>query len=140
MKNGVTRIEFINFGEKIQAIASKDSRKCNDDQSVLSILCATDWIRILVVCNKSTEIVTIEVELSPPTEKGGVSHSQNLVRNRYSKMIDNLNYLLRLNEMSFILKTSEEDCLWTASLEVKGNLESSMFEILLPPGAQNIVD
>ena len=121
-----------------QVIASKDSASCSEDQSIISILCATDWIRILVLSNQSKDSVTIEVELSPPMGGPGLFHDQTSVRQRSSEMIENLDYLLRLNDAGFLLRISEEDCLWTASLEVTGDLELSIFSILLPPGAREI--
>jgi hypothetical protein len=121
-----------------QVIANRDSSECDDDQSVLSVLCATDWIRILVVCNPETDLVTIEIELSPPLSDSDSQQDRLDVELRFAGMIDHLNYLLRLGNIGFILKTSEEDCLWSASLPVKGELDSSIFQQMIPPVTQNI--
>jgi hypothetical protein len=120
-----------------QTITAMDSSEC-DDQSVISILCATEWIRILVVCNQDTDSVNIEVELSPPPSDSDSQQDPSQVESRFTGMIDHLNYLLKLGSEGFVLKTSEEDCLWTASLEVKGEVEPSIFEKLVPPETQSI--
>jgi hypothetical protein len=116
-----------------EAITTSDVSTFAEDQSVLSVLHTTDWVRIIIVQGNETGL-QIEVELSPPQR---TAEDQNEMIQKFTGMIVHLKYLLQLGHSGFSLSTSEEDCLWTATLGIDDDIESSIFELILPPESRN---
>jgi hypothetical protein len=113
-----------------------DSSNCNEDGESTVNLFQSDWTRILLVrsIEKPNE-VQIEVESSLP--KFGTAEVNKtegvVVGNLVKEMIDQLQYLLKLQESGFTLDVIGQECLWTASKTFDCAPDENMFQLLLPP-------
>jgi hypothetical protein len=121
-----------------------NSSNMTDEGDSISVLCQTNWIRIVLV-RKSDEpnVVTIEVESSLPKCAGVYSSpktnssSTELLEmddsELLSGMITHLQYMQRLHELGFDLEIIGPDCLWTAYSEFESMPSRKTFEVLVPP-------
>jgi len=72
----------------------------------------------------------IEVEHSYPRVFG---LDQTQLSDAVLSMIAHLHYILKLQKNSFTLELTDDDYLWTATLEINEEPEDQLFEILIPP-------
>jgi hypothetical protein len=104
-----------------------------EGESILT-LCKTSWVRVLIV-RKYSGPDSVEVELSlPDCDGSGMSpYSRELVDSLLSSMKKHLEYLERLLHEGFRLDLIANDCLWTASYEIRKSPEKEFFDLLVPP-------
>ncbi|MFW9808723.1 MAG: hypothetical protein ACFFE6_04990 [Candidatus Thorarchaeota archaeon] len=108
-----------------------------EEEEDVSVLCETEWIRILAVRNNETpEVRRIEVEVSlPPQSNVGTPDDivGGDVRIFVQNLIRHLEYLLQLDEAGLTLGVLPRDGIYTAYLELENIPPDSMFDALLPP-------
>jgi len=78
----------------------------------------------------SFRYATIEVEHSYPRVFG---LDQTQLSDAVLSMIAHLHYILKLQKNSFTLELTDDDYLWTATLEINEEPKDQLFEILIPP-------
>ncbi len=114
-----------------QAIASPLTiSEFEEKNGQIFVLYETKWVRIILIRRSEDSGNTFEVELSLPANIGT---EQDCLAATISAMIKHLHYMLYLQQFGFDLDLMEHDFLWTATLNVRKEPESDLFEVLLPP-------
>jgi hypothetical protein len=139
-------IEVTNLMDKYKQITTSPLNPANmtDEGDSISVLCQTNWIRIVLVRKlDEPNVVTIEVESSLPKCAGVYSspktnsNSTELLemddRELLTGMITHLQYLQRLHDSGFELEIIGPDCLWTAYSDFKSMPNRKTFDALVPP-------
>jgi hypothetical protein len=126
-----------NLLRKYQQIIAEPLR--NDLDETVSLLCSTDWVRILIVRDsQGADVCSIEVEVSMPPciidPSSAESNQQQAPATRVIKQtISHLEYLLKLKDSGFLLGILSTECIWSASLEVHDCPDAGLFKVLIPP-------
>ncbi len=122
-----------------------DKLSFNENGESLSILCQSEWVRILVIRRLNTpDQVTIEVELSFPTrvhtKKVETNEEADIEANStkdtlalLEEAVTHLRYLAKLHDRGFALDVIGQECLWTAFRDFNNTPDAEMFELLNPP-------
>ncbi|MFW9799616.1 MAG: hypothetical protein ACFFD9_04220 [Candidatus Thorarchaeota archaeon] len=125
--------------------APDDKLSFNENGESLSVLCQSEWVRILVIRHlNAPDQVTIEVELSFPTRVGSAKaetledadSDANATSNTLSLLkeaVEHLHYLSKLHDKGFALDVIGQECLWTAFRDFNSTPDTEMFELLNPP-------
>lgn len=123
----------------------EDKLSFNENGESLSILCQSEWVRILVIRRLNTpDQVTIEVELSFPTRVHAVkaetteetdieANATNDTLALLEEAVTHLRYLAKLHDRGFALDVIGQECLWTAFRDFSSTPDTEMFELLNPP-------
>ncbi|MFX0077905.1 MAG: hypothetical protein ACFE8O_01585 [Candidatus Hermodarchaeota archaeon] len=116
----------------------------NESGETVEVLLQTNLMRILVIresLNPQTVCLEVEVWLptrnpnTPDTELDNTEtelEDENL-STTLSRIIDHLQYLLKLHQFGFTLDVIKHDCLWTASKSFTETPSRELFELLIPP-------
>lgn len=108
----------------------KTSSTFANDESV-TILDATDWVRILLVRESGdSSAQSVEIEVAPPSAHLASDGSR---RQLLLDMIKHIEYVLRLSESGFVLDVLGSDFTWTAHKAFQEEPNESFFEFILPP-------
>lgn len=111
-------------------------------ESVTPLMQTTSLRILLLRTTKDPKTVSIEVEVWLPNHKESrdetLDNSQDKPKkdnlsHTLSRLIELLQYLLRLHESGFTLDVIKHDCLWTASRSFSKPPSRKMFKLLLPP-------
>ena len=116
----------------------------NESGEIVDILLQTNSMRILVIRESmNPQTVSLEVEVwlpnrnpnTPDTESNNTETELKDVNlsTSLSRMIDHLQYLLKLHHSGFTLDVIKHDCLWTASKSFTETPSRALFELLIPP-------
>ena len=116
----------------------------NEHGESVAILCQSEWVRILVIQRQDpAEIVSIEVELSLPArsttvpsgmrDKGDLEKAERDTKVLANQVIEHLRYMTLLQDEGFTLDLIGQECLWTASRDLRESPHQEFFELLSPP-------
>jgi hypothetical protein len=116
----------------------------NEHGESVAILCQSEWVRILVIQRKDpADLVSIEVELSLPArsttlpsgmrEKDDLEKTERDTKKLANQVIEHLHYMTHLQDEGFTLDLIGQECLWTASRDLKESPRQEFFELLSPP-------
>lgn len=134
--------------EKYQKIIStpieSTTSTFNESGETVEILLQTNSMRILVIRESvNPQTVSLEVEVWLPNRNPNTLHTESKstetqlededLSTTLTKMIDHLQYLLKLQQSGFILDVIKHDCLWTASKSFSETPSRDVFELLIPP-------
>ncbi len=129
--------------EQIIEIPAKEL-SFNEHGESVAVLCQSDWVRILVIQRQDpANLVSIEVELSLPArsttvpsgkrKKGDLEKAERDTKVLANQVIEHLRYMTLLQDEGFILDLIGQECLWTASRDLKKSPNQEFFELLSPP-------
>ena len=132
------------FQKIISTPAESPSPPFNESGETVEILLQTNSMRILVIRESvNPQTVNLEVEVWLPNRNPNTfdTESQTAETERddedlstsLSRMIDHLQYLLKLQQSGFTLDVIKHDCLWTASKSFTETPSRDLFELLIPP-------
>ena len=134
--------------EKYQKIISTPveslSPTVNESGETVEILIQTNLMRILVIRESvNPQTVCLEVEVWLPSRNPNTSDTESnnteteledkTLSTTLARMIDHLQYLLKLHKSGFTLDVIKHDCLWTASKSFTETPSRALFELLIPP-------
>lgn len=134
--------------EKFQKIISTPAESptptYNESGETVEILHQTNSMRILVIRESvNPQTVSLEVEVWLPnrnpntldteSEKTETEREDEDLSTTLSRMINHLQYLLKLQQSGFTLDVIKHDCLWTASKSLSETPSRALFELLIPP-------
>jgi len=117
----------------------------SEEQESVSILCRTNWVRILVVRQPDNpQSIIIEVEVSqpyPPFSPNSSSQlsskqTSNETRQILEQFIEYIKYILKLESSGFSVDFVGNDCLILASRCFTEIPSAEIFELLLPPSTK----
>ena len=134
--------------EKYQKIVStpvdSPTPTFNESGETVEILLQTKSLRILVIRESvNPQTVSLEVEVWLPNRNPTALDTESEttetelededLSTTLSRMIDHLQYLLKLHKSGFTLDVIKHDCLWTASKSFTETPSRALFELLIPP-------
>ena len=116
----------------------------NESGETVELLLQTNSMRILVIRESvNPQTVSLEVEVWLPNRNHNTLDAKSKTTETelededlsitLSRMIDHLQYLLKLQQSGFILDVIKHDCLWTASKSFTKKPSRALFELLIPP-------
>ncbi len=116
----------------------------NESGETVEILLQTNSMRILVIRESvNPQTVYLEVEVWLPNHYPNTLDTKSKttetelededLSTTLSRMIDHLQYLLKLQQSGFTLDVIKHDCLWTASKSFTETPSRALFELLIPP-------
>lgn len=116
----------------------------NESGETVEILLQTNSMRILVIRESmNPQTVNLEVEVWLPNRNPNTLDTDSKtteteledkeLSTTLSRMIDHLQYLLKLQQSGFTLDVIKHDCLWTASKSFTKKPSRDLFELLIPP-------
>ena len=131
--------------EKYQQLTTPpvDSSLLSELGETVTPLIQTTSLRILLIrTKKDPKTVSIEVEVWLPNHTESIDQTPNSSQDNFkddnlghtlSRLIELMQYLLRLHQSGFMLDVIKHDCLWTASRSFSKHPSRGTFELLLPP-------
>ena len=111
-------------------------------ESVTPLMQTSSFRILLLRTTKDPKMVSIEVEVWLPHRKevrdetsdnSEDSSKDDNLGSTLSRLIELMQYLLRLHQSGFTLDVIKHDCLWTASRSFLKPPSRKIFELLLPP-------